>query len=93
MFYHLFCINRKETINTLKKKPNAFLRLAFSSLMFLKQLLNNLQIFLEGFVNCIYTHVSIKVNVLIQKNAYYIHNYVHKYMENCLFREKCSCSS
>ena len=93
MFYHLFCINRKETINTLKKQTNAFLRLAFSSLMFLKQLLNNLQIFLEEFVNCIYTHVSIKVNVLIQKNAYYIRNYVHKYMENCLLREKCSCSS
>ena len=65
--------------------------------MLLKQLLNNLPICLEGFLNCICTNVNIKVNVyqFIQKNAYHIHthNYVHKYMENCLFREKYSCSS
>ena len=44
--------------------------------MLLKQLLNNLPISLEGFLNCICAHVSIKVNVFIQKNAYPIHNYV-----------------
>ena len=40
--------------------------------MLLKQLLNNLPIFLEGLLNCICTHISIKVNVFIQKNAYHI---------------------
>ena len=39
------------------------------------------------------THVIIKVNVFIQKNAYYIHNYVYKSTENCLFQEKYSFSS
>ena len=55
--------------------------------MLLKQLLNNLSICLEGFLNCICTHVGIKVNVFIQKNTYHIHNYVHKCMENCLFQQ------
>ena len=48
---------------------------------------------LEGFLNCICARVCIKVNVFIQKNTYHIHNYVHTYIENCLFREKYSCSS
>ena len=61
--------------------------------MLLKQLLNNLPICLEGLSSCICTHFSIKVNVFIQKNAYHIHNYVHKSMENCLFRDKYSFSS
>ena len=64
--------------------------LAFTGLMLLKQLLNNLPIFLEGLLNCICTHISIKVNVFIQKNAYHINNYVHKSMENCLFRDNSS---
>ena len=29
-------------------------------------------------LNCIWTHVSIKVNVFIQKNVYHTHYYVHK---------------
>ena len=52
--------------------------------MLLKQLLNNLPICLVGGLNCICTHVSIKVNVFIQKNAYQIHNYVHKSFRGCI---------
>ena len=55
--------------------------------MLLKQLLNNLPICLEGLLNCICTHVGIKVNVFIQKNAYQIYYYMHKSMGNCLFRD------
>ena len=58
-------------------KSNAFFKLAFPSFMLLKQFLNNLPICLEGLLNCIWTYVSIKVNVFIQKNTYYIHNCVH----------------
>ena len=61
--------------------------------MFSKQLLNNLPICLKGVLNCICTFVSIKVSVFIQKNVYLIHNYVHKSMENCFFRDKYSFSS
>ena len=46
--------------------------------MLLKKLLNNLHTSLDGPWNCIFAHVSIKVNVFIQKNIYYIYNYVHK---------------
>ena len=42
--------------------------------MLLKQLLNNLPVSLEGVLDCICTHISIKVNVFIEKNAYHIHN-------------------
>ena len=61
--------------------------------MLLNQLLNNLPSCLKAFLKCICAHVNIKVNVFIQKNAYDIHNYVHKYMKNSLFREKYSFSS
>ena len=50
--------------------------------MVLKQLLNNLRISLDGPCDCIVTHVSIKVIVYIQKNIYYIYNYVHKLCKN-----------
>ena len=53
--------------------------------MLLKQSLNNPPISLDGPRNCIFTHASIKVNVFIQKNIYYIYSYVDKPMENCLF--------
>ena len=56
--------------------------------MLLKQSLNNPPISLDGPRNCIFTHASIKVNVFIQKNIYYIYSYVDKSMENCLFRYK-----
>ena len=65
------------------KTNNTLFRLAFTSLMLLKQLLKNLPICLEGLLNCSWMHVSIKVNVFIQKNAHYIYNYVHQFMENC----------
>ena len=55
--------------------------------MLLKQWLNNLPIFLDGRWNCIFTNVIIKVNVFIQKNIYYICNYVDKAMVNVLFRD------
>ena len=45
--------------------------------MLLKQLHNNLPFSYDGPWNC-FTHGSIKVNVFIQKNIYYIYNYVHK---------------
>ena len=82
-----------ERNNKQFKKNIAFFRLAFKSFMLLKQLLNNLPICLHGLLNYTFTHVSITVNVFVQKNAYYIHNYVHKSMENCLFRDKYSFSS
>ena len=88
MFYYW-----KETTSTFLKNNNAFFRLAFTSLMLLKKLLNNLPICVEVLLNFIWTHVSIKVNVFIQKNAYCIHNYEHKSMENSLFRNKYSFSS
>ena len=86
----MFCY-WKETTSTFKE-TNAF-RLVFTSFMLLKQLLNNLLICLEGLLNCIWKHVTTKVNVFMQKNAYYIRNYVHKSMENCLLRDKYSFSS
>ena len=46
--------------------------------MLLKQLLKCLPISLDGPWNCIFAHVSIKVNVFIRKNIYYVYNYVHK---------------
>ena len=55
------------------------------SLVLLNQLLHNLPIYLEELLNCFCTHVSIKVNVFIQKDAYHIHKYVHKSIENSLF--------
>ena len=61
--------------------------------MLLKELPNNLPSSLEGPLNCICTHASIKVNVFIQNNVYHIHNYVHKSMVNCLFPHKYSPSS
>ena len=61
--------------------------------MLLKQLPNNFPICLEGLLTCIWTQAIIRVNVFIQKNAYYIHNYFQKSMENRLFRDKCSFSS
>ena len=68
MFYHVFCINRKETTNTfLKKQSIVFFQSAFtlliSSLSFtlLIMLLNNLPISPDGPLNCICTHVSRKV--------------------------------
>ena len=85
---------RKNTHFKKKKKQRTFFSLAFSllisilRLMLLKQLLNNLSFSLDGPWNCIFTHVSIKVNVFIQKSIYYIYNYSHKSMENCLFRDK-----
>ena len=45
--------------------------------MLLKQLLNNLPFSLDGPLTC-FTHGSIRVNVFIEKNIYYIYNYVHK---------------
>ena len=81
MFYHLFCINRKETISTFLKKQRIFKTSLYEPHL-RKQLLYNLLICLEGLLNCICTHVSIKVNVFIQKNVYHIHNYVHKSMKN-----------
>ena len=56
--------------NNKQFQKKLFFRLAFTSFMLLKQLLNNLPICL---LNCIWTHVSIKVNALIQKHAYYVH--------------------
>ena len=88
MFYYW-----KETTSTFLKNNNAFFRLAFTSLMLLKKLLNNLPICVEVLLNFIWTHVSIKVNVFIQKNAYYNHNYVHKSMEKYLVQDKYSFSS
>ena len=75
------------------KNNNAFFRLAFASLMLLKKFLNNLPICVEVLLNFIWTHVSIKVNVFIQKNAYYNHKYVHKSMEKYLVQDKYSFSS
>ena len=57
------------------------------------QLLNNLPISLKGHLNCICTDISIKANVFIQKNIYHIHTYVHKSIENCLFKDKFPFSS
>ena len=88
MFYYW-----KETTSTFLKNNNAFFRLAFTSLMLLKKLLNNLPICVEVLLNFIWTHVSIKVNVFIQKNAYYNHKYVHKSMEKYLVQHKYSFSS
>ena len=56
--------------------------------MLLKELLNNLPFSLGGPWDSIFTYVSIKVNVFIQKNIYYIYNYMDKSMENCLFQDK-----
>ena len=54
MFYHVFCINRKETRNTFFKKNNVFFQSAFIllisslSLTLLIMLLNKLPISLDG---------------------------------------------
>ena len=67
MFYHVLCINRKETANTFLKKNNLFFQSAFtlliSSLNFtlLIMLLNNLLISLDKELKLICTHVKIKV--------------------------------
>ena len=51
-------------------------------------MLNNRAISLDGAWKCIFTHVSIKVNVFIQKDIYYIYNYAYKSMGKCLFWDK-----
>ena len=79
MFYHIFYINCKETINT----KNTFFQSSLNITYFkpnlshtlLNLLLNNLHML----------DISIKVNVFIQKNINHIHNYVPKSIENCLF--------
>ena len=55
------------------------------SLTLLNRLLNSLSISFERPLNCICTYVGIKVNLFIQKSIDYIHNYVQKSVENCLF--------
>ena len=91
MFYHVFCINRKETINTFFFKKSIFsvqpLRLVSSLwLTLLNLLLNSLPISIEGPLNCIWAHGTIKVNVFIQKNIDHIYNYVQKSFSTA---EKC----
>ena len=96
MFYHVFCINRKKTISpSFKKNKVIFFSQVFTFLIYLKIVSHvaNLPISHQGPLNCISTHVSIKVNVFIPKNIYHIHNYVQKSMTNCLFRDKYSFSS
>ena len=94
MFYHLFCINQKETIKNSLKKQHIYFSQSLRFLTYFKfellltLWLNNVPFSLEGPLNCIYTHVTIKVNVLIQNNIYHIHNYV--IVESCLFRDKYS---
>ena len=53
--------------------------------MLLKQLLNNLPISLDRPWNCIFTNVSVKVNVFIQNNTYYIYKYVRKLWKTVCF--------
>ena len=83
MFYHVCCVNRKETIKT-KKKTKYFFSPAFTVLVsslwltLLNLLLNNLPLSLEGPLNCICAHANIRENVFIQKNIDHIHNYVQK---------------
>ena len=57
--------------------------------MLLNLLINNIPISLEGLLNCICTHASIKVNVFIQKNIYPIYIYAQKSREKCLSPDKC----
>ena len=45
---------------------------------------NNLPTAPEGPLNCICTHVSIKVNMFIQKKIDHVYSYLQKSMKNCL---------
>ena len=86
----------KKTISpSFKKNKVIFFSPVFTFLIYLKIVSHvaNLPISHQGPLNCISTHVSIKVNVFIPKNIYHIHNYVQKSMTNCLFRDKYSFSS
>ena len=90
MFYHVFCIDRKETINIIKKRTTHFFNPAFtllissSSLKLLNLLLSNLSFLLKD-LQIVFAHVSIKANVFVQKNIHHILNYEQESMENCLF--------
>ena len=85
MFYHVFCINRNEAINTFKKRTKYFFSPAFTLLIsrfrltLLNLFFNNLPISVEGPLNCICTHGTTKVNIFIQKHIDNIQNYVQKF--------------
>ena len=94
MFYHVFCINQKETRNTFFEK-NVFFQSCFtlfiSSLSFtlLIMLLHNLLISLDRPLNCIYAQVSIKVETYKvvysrkPKLVWKVHTQLHSIFLSC----------
>ena len=89
MFYHLFCINGKETIycTSFFFKKNLFFSRGFTLLDVFKFwascYLTYCSISFEKPLNCICIQLSIKVNIFIRKNMYPLQNSRHLWKTAC----------